>query len=146
MRAPFALAAVLIAAPALAGVDQPRDVVRLQGLDKQTARVSTFDVGVGDTGRFGTLTVTARACYEAPPTEPPESAAFLEIDDLPPGDEELTRTFTGWMFASSPALSALEHAVFDVWVLDCLLAAELVAEAEGGTPDPERAPPRRRPE
>jgi len=92
----------------------------LQGLDKTTARVSTVEAPVGGIARFGTLEIVARACHKKPPTEPPESAAFLEITDVRP-DSPAVRVFSGWMFASSPALSALEHPVYDVWVVDCRL-------------------------
>ena len=97
-------------------------VALLQGLDKITARVSTFEAPISETVQFGTLRITARHCHKRPPTEPPESAAFLEVQDRHP-DTPPVDLFTGWMFASSPALSALEHPVYDVWVLDCLAAA-----------------------
>ena len=90
----------------------------LQGLDKITARISTFDAPLGETVRFGSLQIVARACDKKPPEEPPESAAFLEIVDIRPDSPEVP-LFTGWMFASSPAVSALEHPVYDVWVVDC---------------------------
>ncbi|HYE49406.1 MAG TPA: DUF2155 domain-containing protein [Azospirillaceae bacterium] len=93
-------------------------VAVLQGLDKITASVSTFEAPIGRPVRFGGTEVVARACRKAPPVETPESAAFLEIVELKP-DEGPVRLFGGWMFASSPALSALEHPVYDVWVLDC---------------------------
>lgn len=91
----------------------------LQGLDKVTARIFTFDAPLDRPVRFGRLQIVARACNKTPPEEPPESAAFLEITELPP-DGEPRRLFTGWMFASSPALSALEHPVYDIWVVDCM--------------------------
>lgn len=95
-------------------------VVVLQGLDKVTARVSVVEVAVGETREFGSLAITARTCLTAPPTEPPEAAAFLEIrEPLPEGSSDTMDLFIGWMFASSPALSALEHPVYDVWVVDC---------------------------
>jgi len=90
----------------------------LQGLDKITARVSTVPIAVGETGSYGTLRITVRACRERPPTETPESAAFLEISDQKPGEPPVA-LFSGWMFASSPALNALEHPVYDIWVLNC---------------------------
>jgi len=90
----------------------------MQGLDKVTARVTTFEAPIGETVHFGTLAITARTCNKRPPEEPPEAAAFLEIDEVRPGQPP-SRIFTGWMFASSPALSALEDPVYDVWVLDC---------------------------
>ena len=99
-------------------------VVLLQALDKVTARVTVLEVAVGETRRFGTIEVTARTCLETPPTEPPESAAFLEIrEPKAVGEGELEDVFVGWMFASSPGLSALEHPVYDVWVIDCGTAA-----------------------
>lgn len=94
----------------------------LQGLDKITARVSNLAVALDDTEAYGTLRITVRACRKRPPTEPPESAAYLEISDQKPGEPPVA-LFSGWMFASSPALNALEHAVYDVWVLDCSKAS-----------------------
>ena len=93
-------------------------VAVMQGLDKITARISTFEARVGETAVFGTFSITPRACRKRPPTETPENAAFVEIDEQKP-DEEQIRLFTGWMFASSPALNAVEHPVYDVWLLDC---------------------------
>lgn len=92
--------------------------VVLQGLDKVTARISTIEVPLDTLVRFGTLEIAVRACYKTPPTEPPENTAFLEIVEVKPGEPRET-IFSGWMFASSPALSALEHPVYDVWVIDC---------------------------
>lgn len=97
-------------------VDRP--AAKLQGLDKVTARTSTFSLKVGQTASFGSLRITLRACRSSPPVEVPESAAFLEVEDVKPGEAE-ERVFSGWMFASSPALSAMEHAIYDVWVLTC---------------------------
>ncbi|MCW8834893.1 MAG: DUF2155 domain-containing protein [Rhodospirillales bacterium] len=97
---------------------EPFDTAVLQGLDKVTARVSTLEAPVGEAVRFGTLEIIARTCDKRPPEEPPESAAFLDIWEVRPG-EPATGVFRGWMFSSSPALSALEHGVYDVWVIDC---------------------------
>ncbi len=119
-----AFAAALLLAPAPPGAapvpDQmvSRPAAKLQGLDKITARTSTFTVGVGETKLFGSLRITLRACKENPPVEPPEAAAFLEVVENKPG-EQAEAVFSGWMFASSPALSAMEHAIYDVWVLSC---------------------------
>jgi hypothetical protein len=113
-------------------------VAVLQGLDKVTARISTVHAPLDQPTRFGTLEVVARTCRETPPTEPPESAAFLEIRELPPASDANgvpVDLFSGWMFASSPAVSALAHPVYDIWVIDC---AEPSAPLEGiqGVPDP----------
>jgi len=110
------LSSLLTAGPAAA---IPMDTVLLQGLDKITARVSEIKVPVGGTVTFGALQITARACDKHPPEEVPESAAFLEVVESMPDEKPVLR-FSGWMFASSPALSALEHPVYDLIVLDCI--------------------------
>ncbi|MEK9673130.1 MAG: DUF2155 domain-containing protein [Rhodospirillaceae bacterium] len=92
--------------------------VVLQGLDKVTARVTTIQAEVGKAVRFGTLEIIPRQCDKRPPEETPESAAFLDIWEIRPGEPAVS-LFRGWMFASSPALNALEHPVYDIWVLDC---------------------------
>ena len=100
------------------GVVAPETVIQLRGLDKVTARVLPIEVRIDEPGRFGSLEITVRSCRKAPPEDPPESAAFLEIRELRPGESPV-ELFSGWMFASSPAFSTLEHAVYDVWVIDC---------------------------
>jgi hypothetical protein len=90
----------------------------LQGLDKVTARVSTFAAPIGQPVRFGTLEVVADTCIKRPPEEPPETAAFLDIYEIKP-DQPRQKIFSGWMFASSPGLNPLEHPVYDVWLKDC---------------------------
>ena len=100
-----------------------RAAVVLQGLDKVTARVSEFAAELGAPATFGTLEITVRACHKKPPEEPPESAAFLEIRERQDG-APAALLFSGWMFASTPGLSALQHPVYDVWVLDCAILEE----------------------
>ena len=90
----------------------------LQALDKVTARITKLEVGVSRGIRFGSLLITVRSCHKRPPEEPPEVTAFLEIIDDKPG-EAPEKLFSGFMFASSPGLSAMEHPVYDVWVIDC---------------------------
>ena len=106
-----------IARPALAE-DLSLDTAVLQGLDKVTGRVQKIEAPVGATIHFGTLEIIARTCRKRPPEEPPEAAAFLDIWEIKQGAPAAS-LFRGWMFASSPALSALEHPVYDIWVLDC---------------------------
>lgn len=96
----------------------PMPFALLQGLDKVTARTSTFEARVGEVVRFGQLSIRVDACAKAPPIDPPESAAFLDVREQRPDGGEVA-VFNGWMFASSPALSAMEHPVYDVWVKDC---------------------------
>ena len=122
------LLALLIAcaAPALAQTPDntpdypstPMPIAVLQGLDKITARIYTFEAPVDQTIGFGTLKVTVRTCRKRPPEYPPESAAYLQIIEQRPEQEPVER-FQGWMFASSPGLNPLEHPVYDVWLIDC---------------------------
>lgn len=91
--------------------------VVLQGLDKVTGRLSTMTVDVGQKTQFGALDIHVRVCYTRPPEEAPENSAFLEIVEHMPAGQ--AKVFSGWMFSSSPALSAMEHPVYDVWVLKC---------------------------
>jgi len=123
--AAWGVALLLLLALSLAAVPPVRadtwieeDTAVLQGLDKVTARISTIEAKVGDTVHFGTLDITVRACRKHPPEEPPESVAFLEIREKK-AEATPALLFSGWMFASSPALSALEHPVYDLWVVDC---------------------------
>ena len=111
----LALGLSLVAATAGA---ESYEVAVLQGLDKVTARVSRIEAPVGETVRFGTLEIIARTCDKRPPEEAPESSAFLDVWEVRPG-AAAESVFRGWMFSSSPALSPLEHPVYDVWVLDC---------------------------
>ena len=122
------LAALMLPLPAAA---EFMDVAVLQGIDKVTARVSRIDVPIGRTVTLGPLEITAQACHKRPPEETPESAAFLVISEQQL-DEEPVLLFSGWMFASSPALSALEHAVYDVWVVDCVAAITDDSESSTG--------------
>ena len=94
------------------------DTAILQGLDKVSARVVNIEVPVGTPVHFGALEIIARACKKRRPEDQPESAAFLDVWELRP-NFPATELFRGWMFASSPALSAMEHPVYDIWVLDC---------------------------
>lgn len=100
-------------------------------LDKVTARISKLEIKLGETVRFGALKVTARACYSRPPTEPPKTSTFVEIDEIQLDGKE-NRIFSGWMFAESPGLNAVEHPVFDVWLTDCSEPAKAaVAQTPG---------------
>jgi len=134
--ASLALLPLVVAGPAAA---IPMDTVLLQGLDKITARVSEIKVPVGGTVTFGALQITARACDKHPPEEAPEAAAFLEVVEVKP-DEKPVQRFSGWMFASSPALSGMEHPVYDLVVLDCINGDGSTAEPPAANPDAPPAP------
>lgn len=114
-----------------AHIDNRRAV--FAGLDKITGRTIKFDAAIGETVQFGALQVTPRACYTRPPTEATNTDAFVEVDEVTLKGE-IKRIFTGWMFASSPGLHAVEHPIYDVWLTDCsspveTSSAEPVAEA-----------------
>ena len=96
-------------------------VAELQGLDKVTARTQRFYAPVGESTRFGTLAITVSDCLVNVPEAPPESVAYLTIVDNKPG-QAAEKLFAGWMFASTPALSALDDGVYDVRVLACTMA------------------------
>jgi hypothetical protein len=118
---PF-FAALIVALPQTAQAivptqQQPSAVIRV--LDKMTARVEEMVLTVGKPVQFDTITIVARSCrVTAPEESPPESAAFLEVSEVKIGASE-GNIFKGWMFASSPALSAMEHPVYDIWVTGC---------------------------
>lgn len=118
---------------------QQKNTVILRALDKITGRSTDFEMIVGEPKVYGSLRIDLQACYQTPPEEPPESAAFLRVTtanttqvqtmaeprDLTeeelaePETEETEVRFSGWMFASSPGLNALEHPVYDIWVIAC---------------------------
>jgi hypothetical protein len=128
------------------------------GLDKITGRIINFDVALGETVQFGALQVTPRACYTRPPTETPNTDAFVEVDEVTL-QGEVKRIFSGWVFAASPGLHAVEHPIYDVWLTDCknpVVASAAVpvvdatatpAAAQPSKPAPaaRRSPPPRQP-
>ena len=104
--------------------------VVLRTLDKVTATTKDYTVKIGDTLEYGSLSITARHCEKRPPTEIPETYAFLQISDVRLNgegdvveasreDDDENMIFSGWMYASKPAVSALDHRVYDVWVIAC---------------------------
>jgi hypothetical protein len=138
--APLVLA-LLCAGAARAEEMTPEPTAVLQGLDKITARVSRFDAPVGQAVRFGTLSIVVRDCEKSAPEERTENAAFVQIDETRP-KEQKSRLFSGWMFSSSPALSALEHPVYDVNLLECKPppAAAAPAAASAAAPSAPKSP------
>ncbi len=120
------MAALLLSALALllvSGVAAKADTIEnkiavFAALDKVTGRISHLEIPINDTVRFGALRVTPRICHTRPPTEQPKTTAFVEVDETKLSGET-SRIFTGWMFAESPGLHAVEHPVFDVWLTNC---------------------------
>tara|TARA_Y100001960_G_C14585989_1_gene783182 strand:+ start:273 stop:803 length:531 start_codon:yes stop_codon:yes gene_type:complete len=121
----FSLTAGLLAG-ATSGMALPYNTAILQGIDKVTARVSTIRAPINTVIQFGALEIVVRHCDKRLPEELPESSAFLEISEVRQS-ETAVNLFKGWMLASSPALSALEHPVYDILVLNC--GGNLVDEA-----------------
>lgn len=130
--------ACLAAAPAHAEIIE-NPVAVFAALDKVTARIKPLDIETGTTERFGALRVTPRVCHTRPPTEPPLTAAFVEVDEVQL-DGEVTRIFTGWMYAQTPGLHAVEHPVFDVWLTSCKTEeGDASAGSAEKSPEPESA-------
>lgn len=101
------------------------EVAVFAALDKVTARISRLEIGLGKTVRFGSLKVTPRSCFSRPPTEQPKTTAFVEVQEIKLDGSE-KGLFSGWMFAESPGLNAVEHPVFDVWLTECTKPAKNV--------------------
>lgn len=112
------LAAMVVAMPVASAERIANPVAEFTGIDKITGRIITFDVYIDETVQFGALQVTPRVCYSRPNTEEPKTDSFVEVDEITL-DRKIRRIFTGWMFAQSPGLNAVEHAVYDVWLKDC---------------------------
>jgi len=105
-------------------------VAVFSGIDKITGRITTFDVYVGETVQFGALQVTPRVCYSRDETEAPKTTTFVEVDEITL-DRKIRRLFTGWMFADSPGLNAVDHAVYDVWLKACKQQSDIPAPSAG---------------
>ncbi|WP_377848519.1 DUF2155 domain-containing protein [Bosea sp. UC22_33] len=129
-----ALAMLAAAGPAQA--DRIRNPTAVfAGLDKITGRIISFEVAIDETVQFGALQLTPRVCWTRPPTEAPQTDAFVEVDEVTVKNE-YRRIFTGWMYAASPGLHGVEHAIYDAWLTDCKGGTELVVDPK----EPE-APP-----
>lgn len=93
----------------------------LGALNKVSGKISKIKIDDNYETSFGTLKIVVRTCKESLPEDPPENSAFIEIWDTK-FDEEKNKIFSGWMFSSSPSISAVDHAVYDVWVIDCMVS------------------------
>ncbi len=109
------------------------------GLDKITGRIISFEIATDETVQFGTLQITERVCYTRPATEAPQTTTFIEVEEVDAAGE-YKKIFSGWMFASSPGLNAIEHPVYDIWLTDCKGNGELIASAPDSA-DAEQIPP-----
>ena len=125
------MGAALLAAAVVLGAALPvhaerikNPVAEFSGVDKITGKITTFDVYMNDTLQFGQLQVTPRVCYSSPETEEPKTDAFVEVKEVTL-DKQIRRIFTGWMFAESPGINAIEHPVFDLWLKSCKQDSDL---------------------
>ena len=157
-----ALLRVTLASAVLAGVTPSALADRIKnpiavfaGLDKITGRIIAFEVSTGETVQFGSLQITARVCYTRPRTEAPQTTTFVEVDEVDTKNE-YKRIFNGWMYAASPGLHGVEHAVYDIWLTDCKGGTTVIADprpseqaeappaSEGARPKPGTVPRPRR--
>lgn len=126
MLKPFLIAGAmfsLLAPSAFAAEKIANGVAVFAALDKVTARIQPLEVPINKTANFGGLKITPRVCYTRPPTDQPLTSSFVEVDEVQL-DRSEKRIFTGWMFAQSPGIHAVEHPVFDVWLTNCKIPAE----------------------
>jgi len=111
------IALTLFAGPAFADrIENP--LALFNGLDKITGVTTSFEVPINQEYKFGGLIVKPFVCYTRPVTEEPKTTSFVQVDELEANGER-KRVFSGWMFAESPGLNAVEHPTFDVWLTGC---------------------------
>ena len=112
------LAAVFLGASPVAAAEVANPIAVFSGLDKITGATTTFEISIGQEKQFGGLLVKPDVCYTREITEEPQTASFVEVTEVQL-DNSHKRIFSGWMFAESPALNAVEHPVYDVWLVGC---------------------------
>jgi hypothetical protein len=134
MRLSFAAFALLASAMTAEADKIANPVAVFSGLDKITGRIVTFDVAVDETVQFGSLQLTPRVCFSRPQTEAPKTTAFVEVEEVDAANQ-LADIFKGWVFAASPGLSAIDHAVYDIWLTECKGGTTIIK-----TPDEEDEP------
>jgi hypothetical protein len=135
-----ASALVLLALSTTAFADKIKHPTAVfSGLDKITGRIISFEVATDETVQFGSLQITERVCYTRPPTEAPQTTTFIEVEEVDAANE-YKKIFSGWMFASSPGLHAIEHPVYDIWLTDCKGGTEIIASPPD-VADAEQVPP-----
>lgn len=130
-----ALAMSVLTLSAITGFAFPASAARIEnrvavfsGIDKITGRITSFDVYLNETVQFGALQVTPKVCYSRDDTEAQKIDAFIEVDEITL-DRKIKRIFTGWMFADSPGLNAVEHPIYDVWLTNCKQESDVPAPA-----------------
>jgi hypothetical protein len=133
---PLALAYAVLGSGAAMADKIKNPMAVFAGLDKITGRIISFEVAVDETVQFGALQLTPRVCYTRPLTETPNTTGFVEVDEVAL-DNKYRRIFSGWMFAASPGLHGIEHAIYDVWLTDCKGGgADVIAEPKDSEDTP----------
>lgn len=116
----------------------PTNAALMQAMDKVTGRVNKITVPVNSKISFGDFSLVLRSCKKRPAEEAPENFAFADVTDKSFGTEEYN-IFRGWLLSSAPGINAIEHPIYDVWLLECvdtevdtskLLSAEELAERD----------------
>lgn len=131
----FGVAALALSCGAAQADKIKNPMAVFNGLDKITGRIISFEVAIDETVQFGSLQLTPRVCYSRPNYENPQTDVFVEVDELQ-NSNDTKRLFTGWMFAASPGLNAVEHPVYDLWLTDCKGGSEIIKVA----PEQEETP------
>ena len=136
-KAARGLVAAALAAAGIFAAAAPSEAARIEnpvatfsGIDKITGRITSFDVYIGETVQFGALQVTPKVCYSRDDTEAQKITSFVEVDEITL-DRKIRRIFTGWMFADSPGLNAVEHPVYDVWLVECKAKSDVPPPEDG---------------
>lgn len=144
----IAAAAAFFAGAGNAGAQRfENQVAVFAALDKVTARISKLEIPLNQAAEFGSLKVTPRTCFSRAPDEPPKTSTFVEVEETML-DGQKKKIFSGWMFAESPGLNAVEHPIFDVWLTGCAQPVPARAAGRPGAPAPsgeQGEPGRRRP-
>ncbi len=143
----FAVLLAIVLGPVPAHADKIKNGTAVfSGLDKITGRIISFKAAMGETVQFGSLQVTARACFTRPATEAPQTDTFVEVEEVS-ATKEYKKIFSGWMFAASPGLHGIEHPIYDIWLTGCeapgetIVEAPQTADADTSTPPAGDSPP-----
>jgi len=128
----FSALGFALSGPAMA--DKIKNPVAIfSGLDKITGRIISFEAAIDETVEFGAFLVTPRVCYTRPITEPQNTSAFVEVDEIKVTGET-KHLFGGWIFASSPGLNGVEHPIYDVWLIGCKGGTVVIPEINSTVP------------
>jgi hypothetical protein len=139
------LIALMAALPGVASADKIKNPIAVfSGLDKITGRIISFEAAIDETVEFGAFLVTPRVCFTRPITEPQNTTAFVEVDEITVAGSTKS-LFRGWVFASSPGLNGVEHPIYDVWLIGCKGGTTVIPELSDGSAQPQAPLPLQKP-